>query len=59
MSEGTGSAAFTKNGNNLTWFGRSIPYCVKGTTVTMDLADVYKTEVVAPATPFVVTLVPK
>jgi hypothetical protein len=59
MSQGSGSGGFTKNGNTLTWFGRSIPYCVTGTTVTMDLADVYKTEVVPPASPFVVTLAPK
>lgn len=59
MSQGSGSGAFTTSGNTLTWFGRSIPYCVTGTTVTMDLADVYSTEVVAPASPFVVTLVPK
>ena len=59
MSLGSGSSTFTTNGNALTWFGRLIPYCVKGTTVTMDLADAYKSEVVPPASPFVVTLVPK
>lgn len=51
---GSGSGPFTVSGSNIAWQAKSIPYCVSGTTLTLDLSALFQSiPPLSAGTPFV------